>query len=140
MVTLVESKSKYTLIGKINRKTSLQLNSAISELTKDIKERFITMTVDNGCEFAGHEEITSKLGVDIYIVHPYHSWERGRSENTNGLIRQYLPKKTDFREISDNEVLQVYHLLNNRSKKTLGYLTPNEVFNNIKTNKNICTY
>ena len=139
MVTLVERKSKYTLIRKINRKTSLLLNSAISELTEGIKERFITMTVDNGREFAGHEEITSKLGVDVYFAHPYHSWERGLSENTNGLIRQYFPKKTDFREISDKEVLQVQHLLNNRPRKTMDYLTPSEVFNNIKTNRNICT-
>ncbi len=83
MVTLVERKSKYTLIRKMNRKTSQLLNSAISELTKGIKERFITMTVDNGREFAGHENITSKLGVDVYFAHPYHSWERGLSENTN---------------------------------------------------------
>ena len=140
MVTLVERKSKYTLIRKINRKTSLLLNSAISELTKGFKERFITMTVDNGREFAGHEEINSKLGVDVYFAHPYHSWERGLSENTNGLIRQYFPKKTDFLEVSDKEVSMVQHRLNNRPRKTLGYLTPNEVFNNIKTNRNSCTY
>lgn len=97
------------------------------------------MTVDNGSEFAGHEKITSKLGVDVYFAHPYHSWERGLSENTNGLIRQYFPKKTDFREVSDKEVLLVQHRLNNRPRKTLGYLTPNEVFNNIKSNRNICT-
>ncbi len=139
MVTLVERKSKYTLIRKINRKTSLLLNNAVSELTKNIKERFVTMTVDNGSEFAGHEKITSKLGVDVYFAHPYHSWERGLSENTNGLIRQYFPKKTDFREVSDKEVLLVQHRLNNRPRKTLGYLTPNEVFNNIKTNRNSCT-
>jgi IS30 family transposase len=139
MVTLVERKSKYTLIRKINRKTSLLLNNAVSELTKNIKERFVTMTVDNGSEFAGHEKITSKLGVDVYFAHPYHSWERGLNENTNGLIRQYFPKKTDFREVSDKEVLLVQHRLNNRPRKTLGYLTPNEVFNNIKTNRNSCT-
>ncbi len=139
MVTLVERKSKYTLIRKINRKTSLLLNNAVSELTEDIKERFVTMTVDNGSEFAGHENITSKLGVDVYFAHPYHSWERGLSENTNGLIRQYFPKKTDFREVSDKEVLLVQHRLNNRPRKTLGYRTPNEVFNNIKTNRNSCT-
>ena len=139
MITLVERKSKYTFIRKINRKTSLLLNNAVSELTKDIKDRFITMTVDNGSEFAGHEKITSKLGVDVYFAHPYHSWERGLSENTNGLIRQYFPKKTDFREVSDKEVLLVQHRLNNRPRKTLGYLTPNEVFNNIKTNRNSCT-
>ena len=96
------------------------------------------MTVDNCREFAGHEEISSKLGVDVYFVYPYHSWERGLSESTNGLIRQYFPKKTDFREISDKEVLHVQRLLNNRPRKTLGYLTPNEVFNNMKTNRNFC--
>ena len=90
------------------------------------------MTVDNGREFSGHEEITSKLGVNVYFAHPYHSWAIRFSENTNGLIRQYFPKKTDFREISDKKVLQVQHLLNNRPRKTLDYLTPNEVFNNIK--------
>ncbi|MBT6050529.1 MAG: IS30 family transposase, partial [Candidatus Scalindua sp.] len=96
MITLVERKAKYTLIRKINRKTSLLLNSAVSELTKDIKERFITMTVDNGSEFAGHEKIASKLGVDVYFAHPYHSCERGLSENTNGLIRQYFQRKLIF--------------------------------------------
>ena len=59
------------------------------------------------CEFAGHEAITSKLGVDVYFAHPYHSWERGLSENTNGLIRQYFPRKTYFRGISDKDVLLV---------------------------------
>ncbi len=97
------------------------------------------MTVDNGLEFAGHEELTSKLGVDVYFTHPYHSWERRLNENTNGLIKQYFPKKTDFREISNKEVLHVQHRLNNRPRKTLEYLTPNEVFNNIKTNQCICT-
>ena len=121
------------------RKTSPLRNSSISELTKGNKELFILMPVDNGREFDEHEKITSKLGVDVYFAHPYHSWERGLSENTNGLIRQYFPKKTDFREVSDKEVLLVQHRLNNRPRKTLGYLTPNEVFNNIKTNRNSCT-
>ncbi len=87
------------------------------------------MAVDKDREFAGHEEITSRLLVDIYFVHPYHSWERGLSENTNRLIRRYFPKKTDFRDISDKDVLYVQHLLNNRPGKTPGYLTPNEVSN-----------
>ena len=91
------------------------------------------MTVDNGSEFAGHEKVTSKFGVDVYFVHPYHSRERWLSENTNGLIKQYFPKKTDFREVSDKGVLLVQHRLNNRPRRMLGYLTPNEVFNNIKT-------
>ena len=128
ILTLVERKSKYTLIRKINRKTSHAVNTAISELVKGIKERFITMTVDNGKEFAGHKEIASRLNVDVYFAHPYHSWERGLNENTNGLLRQYFPKKTDLRKISDQKVEYVQHMLNNRPRKLLNFMTPYEVF------------
>jgi IS30 family transposase len=140
IITLVERKSKYTLIRKINRKTSHAVNTAISEMVKGIKERFITMTVDNGREFAGHKEISSRLNVDVYFAHPYHSWERGLNENTNGLIRQYFPKKTDLRKISNERVLHVQHSLNNRPRKLLNFLTPYEVFNCITYKTKFCTY
>ena len=140
IITLVERKSKYTLIRKINRKTSHAVNTAISEMVKGIKERFITMTVDNGREFAGHKEIASRLNVDVYFAHPYHSWERGLNENTNGLLRQYFPKKTYLRKISNVQVLQVQHLLNNRPRKLLNFLTPYEVFNHITYKTKFCTY
>ncbi len=84
---------------------------------KGIKERFITMTVDNGREFADHKEIASKLNVDVYFAHPYHSWKRGLNENTNGLLRQYFPKKTDLRRVLIEHVLHVQHMLNNRPRK-----------------------
>ena len=140
ILTLVERRSKYTLIRKINRKTSHTVKTAISELVKGIKERFITMTVDNGREFAGHKEIASKLDVDVYFAHPYHPWERGLNENTNGLLRQYYPKKTDLRKVSIEHVLHVQHMLNNRPRKLLNFLTPDEVFNHRSYKVNCCTY
>ena len=140
ILTLVERKSKYTLIRKINRKTSHAVNTAISELVKGIKERFITMTVDNGKEFAGHKEIASRLNVDVYFAHPYHSWERGLNENTNGLLRQYFPKKTDLRKISDQKVERVQHMLNSRPRKLLNFMTPYEVFNHLSYRNKSCTY
>ena len=140
IVTLVERKSKYTLLRKINRKTSHAVNAAISEMVKGIKERFLTMTVDNGREFAGHKEISSRLNVDVYFAHPYHSWERGLNENTNGLLRQYFPKKTDLRKISDRKVEHVQHMLNNRPRKLLNFRTPYEVFNHLSYRTNCCAY
>ncbi len=128
------------MIRKINQKTSHAVNTAISEMVKGIKERFITMTVDNGREFAGHSEISSRLNVDVYFAHPYHSWERGLNENTNGLLRQYFPKKTDLRKISNEYVLHVQRMLNNRPRKLLNFLTPYEVFNHITYKTKFCTY
>ncbi|MGR3179375.1 MAG: IS30 family transposase [Candidatus Anammoxibacter sp.] len=133
IVTLVERKSKYTLMRKVTAKTSLAVNTAILSSVKNIKEQFKTLTVDNGSEFAKHLELKSKLDVDIYFAHPYHSWERGLNENTNGLIRQYFPKKTDLRNISNNQVLHVQHLINNRPRKSLRFYTPNEIFNHFNS-------
>ncbi len=87
-----------------------------------------TITSDNGREFAHHQEIAQRLKVDFYFAHPYASWERGTNENTNGLVRQYFPKKSDFSKITDRQVNKVEERLNNRPRKTLGYKTPNEVF------------
>ncbi len=98
------------------------------------------MTVDNGREFAGHKEIASRLNVDVYFAHPYHSWERGLNENTNGLLRQYFPKKTDLRKIPIEHVLHVQHMLNNRPRKLLNFLTPDEVFNHKSYKNSCCTY
>ena len=91
-------------------------------------------TADNGKEFAKHQDIAEKLEISFYFCKPYHSWERGANENTNGLIRQYIPKGTDFSVITDEFVSWVENKLNNRHRKRLGYLTPNEKFNSILTN------
>ena len=84
--------------------------------------------------FAKHQEIAKELEISFYFCKPYHSWERGANENTNGLIRQYIPKGTDFSGITDEFVAWVENKLNNRPRKRLGYLTPNEKFNLILTN------
>jgi IS30 family transposase len=91
-----------------------------------------TITADNGSEFAHHEVISKALGANIYFAHPYHSWERGLNENTNGLIRQYIPKGKDFTELTDKEIFDIQERLNNRPRKSLHYATPNEVFNELK--------
>ena len=87
-----------------------------------------TLTFDNGKEFAGHEEIAALIGTKVYFAHPGHPGERGTNENTNGLIREYLPKGVDFRKITNNEVQRVVERLNNRPRKCLGFRTPREVF------------
>ena len=87
-----------------------------------------SITSDNGREFAGHQQIGQSLKADFYFAHPYHAWERGVNENTNGLVRQYFPKKSDFSKITDRQINKVEERLNHRPRKTLGYKTPNEVF------------
>ena len=86
-----------------------------------------TLTVDNGKEFAKHTDIANSLKIDVCFDHPYHSWERGANENTNGLIRQYIPKGTDFAGISEDYIAEVQNILNNRPRKRLGFRTPLEV-------------
>lgn len=85
------------------------------------------MTYDNGTEMAQHEIITQKTGMKIYFAHPYSSWERGTNENTNGLIRRYFPKGTDFNNVSEKSLKYIQEKLNNRLRKILGYKTPNEI-------------
>ena len=126
LVTLVERKSKVTLIRKVSRYTAKAVNKAILSMTRQYKDILKMITVDNGQEFAGHEALAQMTGAEIYFAHPYHSWERGLNENTNGLIRQYFPKKTNFNEITNAQIRKVQNLLNDRPRKTLGYLSPNE--------------
>jgi IS30 family transposase len=86
-----------------------------------------TLTFDNGKEFSKHSHLSQKLGIKCYFATPYHSWERGLNEHTNGLIRQYLPKKTEFLRIRKNKIFEIEDRLNNRPRKVLGYRTPLEV-------------
>lgn len=87
----------------------------------------LTITYDNGKEFSEHSKIASQLNANCYFATPYHSWERGLNEHTNGLVRQYLPKSTDFRKVSDKTVQRIADKLNNRPRKILDYKTPIEV-------------
>jgi IS30 family transposase len=87
-----------------------------------------TLTFDNGTEFAQHAQIAAALPLHVYFARPYASYERGTNENTNGLLRRYLPKKTDFRALTPDGLNTIVEELNNRPRKILEYLTPNEVF------------
>ncbi|MDW7604408.1 MAG: IS30 family transposase [Candidatus Nitrotoga sp.] len=128
IVSIVERKTGFTLIQKVERKTALAVSQAMIGLLKPHRKKVHTITSDNGKEFAGHEEIASKLKANFYFAHPYSSWERGTNENTNGLIRQYFPKTRDFTTITQQEINMAMERLNNRPRKRLGYQTPNQVF------------
>ncbi len=102
MITVVERKSKLTLIKRVPDKQSDEMAKAIIKLLRPYKDNVLTITADNGKEFARHKKISKSLKANVYFAHPYHAWERGLNENTNGLLRQYFPKKLDFRKIDDN--------------------------------------
>lgn len=130
IVSLVERQSKLTVLAKVERNTEEAVKQAIIEQLKPLVDSVHTITSDNGREFAGHEAIEEALKAAFYFAHPYHSWERGLNENTNGLVRQYFPKGSDFTAITDQQVQAVAERLNERPRKTLGYQTPNAVFFN----------
>jgi IS30 family transposase len=127
ILSVVERKSKLTLLRKLATKAAAELKDNAVTLLKPLAAMVHTITVDNGKEFCEHEQIAAALKARIYFAHPYASWERGLNENTNGLVRQYFPKKSDFAGITNSDLQRVEELLNNRPRKTLGYRTPNEV-------------
>lgn len=127
IVTLVERKSKLLKMAILPNRKAETVKEAIINLLIDIKHQVKTITLDNGKEFAHHESFAEELAAQVYFAHPYHSWERGLNENTNGLIRQYFPKKTDFSKITKKEIDKVEYLLNTRPRKKLGYRNPIEV-------------
>ena len=128
LVTLVDRKSKLTLIGKVNRYTADAVEKTIISLMDLLPRRSYTLTVDNGKEFASHESVANALRIRVYFADPYSAWQRGLNENTNGLIRQYVPKGSEVRMLTDEQVQHIMDRLNNRPRKSLGFLTPNEVF------------
>lgn len=129
LVTMVERKSRYTLIGLAENKEAQEVTLRLLEALAGQREKVQTMTFDNGKEFAHHELLAILLDAEAYFAHPYHSWERGLNENTNGLIRQYFPKGSSFDSLTITDVKRVEHLLNTRPRKCLAYLTPNDIFN-----------
>lgn len=133
IVSLVERQSKLTRLAKVERNTEAAVKQAIIEMLKPLADCVYTITSDNGREFAAHEAIAEALSAEFYFAHPYHSWERGLNENTNGLVRQYFPKGSDFTQITDQQVQAVAERLNERPRKTLGFQTPNHVFFNSST-------
>lgn len=128
IVTVVDRKSKFTLIQKISSKKALEVKEALISMMRPFKDKIHTITSDNGKEFAKHEAIAKALDSDFFFCHPYSSWERGLNENTNGLIRQFFPKGSEFTHITKEQIIEVQNNLNYRPRKTLGYKTPAEVF------------
>ena len=128
--TLVERKTGFVLISKIDNGTAQKTTETVVNRLSSLRKKFRhTLTLDNGSENAGYDEIEKRLDIECYFAHPYSSWERGSNENTNGLIRWYFPKGTDFATISSESIQAVEWALNNRPRKRLGWKTPLEVFN-----------
>ena len=127
LVTLVERKTLYSLAAQVDSKHAEPVTKATISLLTPLKGRIHTITADNGKEFALHEKIARQLKTKVYFAHPYHSWERGVNENTNGLLRQYFPKNTNLKNVAQKEVDDAVFKLNNRPRKTLGFKTPAEM-------------
>ena len=129
LATLVDRKSRFTIIVKIQSKNADHVHEKIKQRLKELDEqRCRSITFDNGTEFARCHRLEKHLGMELYFADPGCPYQRGTNENTNGLIRQYFPKGTDFHDISHHEVRQVENLLNNRPRACLGFRTPAEVF------------
>jgi IS30 family transposase len=128
ILTLVDRRTGYLMIGKLTSRTVKDTNRRAIALIMNAPRRVRTITVDHGTEFHGYKAIEEKTGALFFFATPYHSWERGTSENTNGLIRQYLPKRKSMAKVSQRTCSRIAHKLNNRPRKRLGYRTPRECY------------
>ena len=129
VLTNVDRASRYLVTRKLDRPTAQAVEHSLYDAMRRLpKSKRQTQTFDNGREFASHKSIAERLGVDVYFAHPYSSWQRGTNENTNGLLRQYLPKSRDFGSLTNFELAGYTWQLNNRPRKCLNYRTPAEVF------------
>jgi len=131
--TLVERTTRYTILVPLGEhKDAASVREAYAEAFKSLPaELKKSLTYDQGKEMSEHEQFTIDTGIQVYFAHPGSPWERGTNENTNGLIRQYFPKGTDFTQVSKEEILDVQRKLNDRPRRALGYLKPDEVINQL---------
>lgn len=128
LVTLVERCSRFTLAQALPDKRADGVSDAIVDMLRPHREQCLTLTFDNGLEFADHSFFGDCLQANVYFAHPYCSWERGTNENTNGLLRQFFPKRMSFQGICQADVDQAVFLLNHRPRKCLQFRTPHQVF------------
>jgi len=128
VLTLVERKSKHCLIYPLEGKRSDEVMVAMIVVLWPFLGKIRSITVDNGKEFSGHERVSAVLQTQVYFAHPYASWERGLNENTNGLIRQYLPKQSSLKGLTLEQVKWIEDKLNSRPRKTLGFRAPIELY------------
>ena len=129
IATIVERKSRYLLAAKLaNKQAATLTDQGIKSFVSIPRKMRKTLTVDNGSEFAQFKKFEEKTGLDIYFAKPYSPWQRGANENTNGLLRQYFPKRSDFKKVTAEDVKEAVRRLNNRPRKCLNYRTPHEIF------------
>ena len=128
ILTLVDRKTGYLMIAKLQARTVEQTNRAAIALINAAQRRVRSVTVDNGTEFHGYKDIEAATGADFFFATPHHSWQRGTNENTNGLIRQYAPKKTSLARLSQADCDSIAERLNNRPRKRLRFRTPAECY------------
>ncbi len=131
ILTLVDRKTLFTKLVLLEGKNATQLSEQTIKTLKDFKPYLHTITSDNGKEFAKHEHIAKQLNVQYFFTHPYSSYECGTVENTNGLIRRYIPKKASFENLTQEILNKIENKLNNRPRKKLNFYTPNEIVNTI---------
>jgi len=127
VLTLIERASGFSIIKKLTARNVQQANQAMRRAIRRLSGHFRTITLDNGTEFHGYEDVEAETGVAFYFATPYHSWERGTNENTNGLIRQYLPKGSCFKNVTQADCDRIARELNDRPRDRLGFRTPTEV-------------
>ncbi len=135
LLTINDRVTGLVWIRLLSGKDASPLTKAAIDALEPFRDQIHTITADNGKEFSFHEEIARKLNIFVYFAKPYHSWERGANENSNGLIRQYFPKGTDFRDITNEQVMRVQNILNSRPRKRLGYMTPKEKYKLLTNNE-----
>jgi IS30 family transposase len=128
ILTIVERKTGFVQIAKLAARTKEEVLRAMKHLARRHPARYRTITADNGCEFHGYGDIEKALNVRFYFAPPHHSWERGTNENTNGLIRQYLPKATSMEKLTQEQCDWIANELNNRPRERYNFRTPNELF------------
>ncbi|MDB4837006.1 IS30 family transposase [Marinomonas sp.] len=132
IVTLLERKTRFYLIKKVNSKSAKEVTQATIELLMPFKDHVHTITADNGREFAYYAEIAEALETKVYFAHPYSSWERGANENSNGLLRQYVPKGTDLRGVTEERIDFAMRQINHRPRKCLGFKQPAVMFKEMR--------
>ena len=135
IVSLVDRKSRLTLLHKISGKAEQEVSAALISRLQEVAGCVKTIAFDNGLEFAGHSKVAAATEARIYFCRPYHSWERGLNEQTNGLVRQYFPKGSCFSHLAEADMHRVEEKLNSRPRKVPDYRTPDEIFARSHTRK-----
>ena len=131
IVSIVDRATKLTKLVKVPQKTAEAVKEALIKTLTPMRKFVHTLTADNGKEFAYHQNVSRALEADFFFATPYHSWERGLNEHTNGLVRQYFPKSTNFNNITEEDIERVESLLNNRPRKIIEFETPLEAFHRL---------